>query len=226
MKKFVALHFLPGAAGNFISRCINLLENTYVWGNAHSLTLDEKLELFSYDNWGKDVDGSWIAFENKILGYDKFQPHWDIDQDGVAVFVMHPRDLAYIRTRTGQDDLGLNVYIDCREVLEWCLINASYKQSFQIMHWFKNAEIIENDNSVFKIKLKTIIESYEGFLTEFSRLAQFLERTIGPHEEAALHTLYNQWKTTWITGDRAVEYKQEMIKLLTTLLNSLNNKQQ
>ena len=224
MKKYVALHFLPGAGGNFISRCINLLENTYVWSNAHTLTLEKKLELFSYNDWKTDSDGNWIAFEHKLLHYNSSLPHRDIDKDGVAVFITHPQSLTWIGSKyAGIDDLALNVYIDCKEVLKWCIINASFKNSFQTVPWFNNAEIIENNDTIFKINLKTIIESYEGFFTEFSRLALYLDRTIGPLEEAALHTLYNQWKTTWIPDDRIVEAKQGMVEILTKLLNCLNN---
>lgn len=206
MKRFIALHFLPGAAGNFLSRCINLLDNTYVWCDSKKIptTLEEKLDLLTYKNATKYP--SWIEFEAAIQWYGVVQPHWDIGLNGNGVLIRHPSTVNNIKNSTGKDDTAVNIFIDHENNLDWVVLNGWHKYSFQTIKWFENSVELKNDLSVYKISLASIIDSYEKFLPEFIKLATFIDRTVTQDIEIALHTLYEEWQKTVFQGP---EFKEK-----------------
>ena len=201
MKRFIALHFLPGAAGNLLSRCINLLDHTYVWSNGKTVpnTLEEKLDLLTY----KDVIKypNWIAFEATVKAYNIAKPHWDIGPDGNGVFVMHPSSVDKIKKtlegwHENADAITVNIYIDHEDNLDWLILNGWHKYSYQTIHWFDHSIELKNDLSVYKFNLASIINGYNKFLPEFIKLAAFINRTVTKDIEIALHTLYKEWEKT------------------------------
>jgi hypothetical protein len=225
MKRFVALHFLPGSTGNFVSRCINLLDNTYVWAKDKKLpqTLEEKIKILSYDLYNDNPFKvlPWIMFETAIQPYNNFRSHWDIDEDGIAIFPMHPSGVDAIKMYSGPDDLPLNVYINPAENLDWCILNGFNKTSYQTISWFLKAELLENDKSVYKINLTEIINGPERFLSEFTKLANFLNRTIDNEITVALTMLYNQWYPTTLQGIALENYRADAIKIFKKILDCI-----
>jgi len=200
MQRFIALHFLPGAAGNFLSRCINLLDDTYVWASNNKVpsTLEEKLELLTYKNAANSA--LWTDFENLIVSYYRVQSHWNIGPNSNALFVMHPKSVNDIKKLTGKDATSINIYINSKNNLDWCILNGWHKHSVQSIEWWLNSESLAEDPSVYMINLSDIINGYEKFLPEFTKLAAYLDRTITNDIEIALHTLYNEWLVTIFQG--------------------------
>jgi len=203
VKRFIKLYYIPGAAGNFLSRCINLLDDTYVWCNGKSIpkSLDEKFDLLTY----KKVDdrNKWIEFEDKILSYDHIQPHWDIGPNSNAVELMHPTNENFHNITTiGKDDKLVKIYIDCTDHLDWVIINGWAKHGM-ITHftWSLMASKIEKDPSVYKVKLSNIVNGYEKFLLEFKALATMIDRILTPDIEIFLHKLYDEWTETTVRNN-------------------------
>ena len=53
MRTLIELYFQPGAAGNFFSRCLNLLDNAYCYasGTTIPVTIEEKFKLLSESDY-------------------------------------------------------------------------------------------------------------------------------------------------------------------------------
>ena len=227
MKRFIALHFLPGSAGNFLSRWINLLDNTYVWCDGKNIptTLKEKLDLLTYKNSSKYTD--WLKFERAIERYDVVQPHWDIGPDGNGVLIRHPSPVNNIKNSTGKDDTAVNIYIDHENNLDWVILNGWHKYSYETIEWFKNSFELKNDSSVYKINLDGIIGGYKKFLPEFTKLAAFIDRTVTQDIEIALHSLYKEWEKTMLQGSEYEERRADAAKIFKKIADDFErNKQQ
>lgn len=226
MTTYVALHFLPGAAGNFVSRCINLLDNTYVWAKDNNIpqTLEEKLSILSYRYYDTSLhkDMRWLEFENLIQSYETFRPHWDIGSTGLAIFPMHPKPIDAVNVYCGNDDTAVNVYIDPKDQIDWCILNAFKKNSFQTIEWFFNASLLEKDTSVYKINLSEIINGYERFMPEFIKLATFFGKPVSAEITNALYTLYNEWYPTTLRNDDLETYRSTAVEVLKKLLYHLD----
>jgi len=203
VKTFIKIYFLPGAGGNFLSRCINLLDDTYGWcdGKTVPKTLEEKYNLLTY----KKVEHgkNWWQFENLITNYQHIQPHWDIGPNSNALEIMHPTDDNFNNIITvGKNDRLVQVYIDCTNIWDWVILNGWKKGSFKTeFKWTLMGEEIQKNPSVYKFKLASMINSYEKFLPEFTKLAMFIDRKVTPAIEIALHKLYDEWYETTVHGD-------------------------
>ena len=75
----VFIYFLPGAAGNFLSRCLNLLDNFHCYVDpVHKvlpMTITEKMTLLSYESM-ENLDFSkrnWRNFERSIFHFSQFK---------------------------------------------------------------------------------------------------------------------------------------------------------
>lgn len=239
MKRFIALYYIPGAAGNFLSRCINLLDNAYVWASSDGIiptNLLDKLNLLSYNNAKKQrvPTGTntfkfhyWYDFENSISEYYNFKEHWNIESDGIAVFVYHPEfSIDHISSLIGPSDIGINILIDSTDELDWCILNGFRKESFQMIKWFQTEKKLHEDPSVYKIKLSNIIRGYDKFLEEFKKLLTILDRTLDTETELALQQLYNEWYTTTFPKENISaynQYKSDTIEILKDLVYKLEN---
>lgn len=228
MKRFVALHFLPGSCGNFISRCLNLLEKTYVWGKdgVVPITLEEKYKILTYNDRYKDmwseIERPWVAFEKLIQPYNTIIPSWAIGDDGTAVFIDHPKNAGEIKKIAGANDLAINLYIEPGDYMGWCLLNARQKTSFQLMIWFSKGEALSNDSSVYKINLAEIVNGFDRFLLEFGKLATFLDREVNKEAKVILNNLYEEWYPTTLQGADLEKYRRYQVKLLKKLLYHLD----
>ena len=80
----VFVYFLPGAAGNFLSRCLNLLDSFHCYVDpAHKVlpaTITEKMALLNYESM-ENLDFSkrnWRNFERSILHFSQFKKGTDL----------------------------------------------------------------------------------------------------------------------------------------------------
>jgi hypothetical protein len=227
LKRFIGLYFLPGAAGNFLSRCMNLLDNTYMWCNGKNIptTLEEKLDLLTYKDATKYP--TWLDFENTIKWYADIQPHWDIGPNGNGVSIRHPSPANTIKSLTGKDDTAVTIFIDHGNNLDWVILNGWHKYSTQSLKWFEHSFELQNDSSVYKVNLDCIINGYEKFLPEFTKLATFIDRTITQDIEIALHTLYQEWEKTIFQGPEYKEKRNRAAEIFRKIVDDFerNNQQ-
>jgi len=211
MKKFIFLEYVSGAAGNFLTRCLNLLDNAYCWDNSttalsYSHTLEEKLKFLGYQSvMNLKVDErNWVEWESELRDYTVFRKHHDIPNNSIAVLWAHP-DLQKDKFNNcyekfcGPEDKGFRFYIDPTNNLEWCMMNAHYKDSYISVDWHKEIEagkklLINPD--VHKVDLKKIVDGYDSFFSEFCRICSIIDHHLQNEEIEAIKILYNNWKLT------------------------------
>lgn len=220
---YVFVFFLPGAAGNFFGRSLNLLENFYSFGNKQTKelpeTLEEKIQLLSYGSVidKKFEERNWITFENDVVEYFHCRSHWDLPKNAYGVFKVHPGSpghlnsgMSKLKDLAGEDDRCYKFYIDSSEVFEWTFMNALYKNTPFDANWLIEAKKIQQDPTVNRINLKNIITSKEKFFEEFNKVCAIVGHDISPQERAAVGNLYDQWQRTTLKLEDIPAFKEKI----------------
>jgi hypothetical protein len=223
---FMFLYFLPGSAGNFLSRCIGLCNNVYTFVPKGTtilkhLTVEEKYDMFSYktiiDRELSDThEKDWIVFENKlvpivdIFSSDELR---DSSNNAVIIDAGHPNAdyTRYKHNRLSPDD-NMHVFlINISDSFEWMFYNALYKNSGFVLNYFRDYEIIKNFKNTKQIKLSSITDD-----TRFIKMYISLCKIIGIKEEDIHHEfvrrLYTEWQTTILTKKKMLDYNIPQLK--------------
>lgn len=215
MKKFVLILYWPGSAGNFLSRCINLLDNAYTFVSRNDLmtlpsTIEEKLSLLSYsDSLTLLSQQQWPRFEQLIVTYCFRRPHWDLPNNAIACFIAHPTDFDNFFSLIGKDDKQFVFYIDPHKCYEWAILNSLHKNSYYNYYNYESIEKYLQGLNVHKIDLNEIITSSNNFFTEFKKICDILEHVINADEEKAIKQLYKEWYTTTLKPEQFEEFKKQ-----------------
>ena len=199
--KYVSIAFLPGACGNFFSRCLNLLNNAhcYKMPDDIELTASNKLKILNYTSV---IDKSfntrnWPDFEfaNDWVEHDPTLP-----PDAVHIVIGHPVTDSYSHTNphdlAGRDDEVYKFYIDTGDHFEWAYMNALFKDSSLQANWFQNGQAMLRNPDVHKIQLKNFLSDWEDFKVEFIKTCTIIGRNPSIDELNAVKTLYGQWEQT------------------------------
>jgi len=213
----ITLYFIPGAAGNFFSRCLNLLENAYCFVDPNNprgpTTLTEKMNLLTYDKVKnrkfnghsyaqRNSEDDWVNFEDK-LSYYEINPDIELPNNSINISLAHPHP-NYLKLHE-RDTFFF--YIDSSDEFEWCLLNAFYKNSFvDIASLFYGKEL-KNNPAVHKISLSAIIKNKDSFIKEFKRVCNIFGYTLQEEEELSIILLYQQWKTTVLEHENFKDFK-------------------
>jgi hypothetical protein len=214
--KHVSFTFLPGTAGNFFSRCMNLVDGIYCWVDATRTipeSLDEKINMLGY---GEVVDmpfgqRNWVTFENKLVFYRNLYDVYSLPESACNIWIGHPTkpsgcvDLDAI---AGPDDESYNFYIDPGMHFEWMLMNSLYKNSYHTVEWFLNAEIVRKNTAVHKINLDSILGSWKDCFSEILTVCNIIGFSVSPVEEQAMEKLYSQWKNTILDSESIASFKE------------------
>jgi hypothetical protein len=232
MKRFVVLNFLPGSAGNFISRCLNLLTGFHVWQPRDSLMptgIDEKLDqlkytdVLNYPNQDRKYRLNWSRWEHHFVACCNEFNHTVKDSE-VGVIVEHPSNK--IARYIDKNDKLFVFCIDSTNMWNWMIVSAEIKESFQAINWFNEYKRMLEDPGIFKINLKNIVSSQETFVTEFTKICNIINHDLSVEELAAVVILYNQWKTTTPSDEIVRSKKAEMLALVDRwyheLIDNLN----
>jgi hypothetical protein len=234
MKKFIFLEFIPGAAGNFLTRCLNMLHHAYTWVDVADptvlpTTIEEKLKLFNYQSVidFKAKNRNWIVdFEDKLTDYTSHRAHWNIPDNSIAIMWSHPEECKFTNCYTmfvGQSDKGFRFCIDPTDNFEWCLINAHYKNSFISLENLECGKRLLLNPDVYKINLKKIVDGYDSFFSEFGRVCNIIGHELQDDEILAIKLLYNQWKETTLDYKNFDAYKKQIDKnYLSNILQNLD----
>jgi len=224
MRTLIELYFIPGAAGNFFSRCLNLLDNAYHWvpptATKFSFTLEEKRKMLSYDivkNRVYNIDNfnsaspqkDWIEFENQLRPFENPRKGTDysmLPNDAIAIWTGHPHP-NYMRL----DHLNrIFFYIDPTDAFEWAILNCLYKDSFFNMAYLLNANELKNNPVVNKISLAKIIQNRDSFIKEFCRVCAIFNRQVSELETKYILELYDDWITTTLPREKFQEFKDQI----------------
>jgi hypothetical protein len=216
--KYVFLFHLPGAAGNFVSRCLNLIDNAHCWVDQPSQLMPNdilgKLEVLSYSEVGdrsinRDI---WLGYKN-WLEWEKRHVtglnHGDLPADAyLSIDTQHPNYNFKRNDIAGKDDQQYVIYIDASDYFEWCTLNALYKNSFIGVAWLKHAQTMIADPDILKVSLRKIAQSKEGFLEEILKICRFIDHPLMPAERMAMLELHDQWYATQLHPEDFAAFKQ------------------
>lgn len=210
--KYVFVTFLPGAAGNFFARCLNLISRAYCFGYDNVLpeTLDQKLKILSYKSVVNRQLGSsnWVDFEIRLRPHYEIVEHYNLPPNSYSIWSGHL--LTQARTIAGPDDQIFNFYIDPGENFEWVCMNALYKNSIMASEWFINGKKLLDDPLTHKINLGAFLKDWPDFLTEFKQVTDIIGHTLINDEIQAIKILYEQWKTTILKHEDIQKFKNDI----------------
>lgn len=211
--KYIFLFFPPGAGGNFFSRCLNLLDNSYCWVDATTQVpiqdQQEKLKLLSYQSVSSldPQQRIWTQFEGQLRHYQNKQLP---DTAQVVIWPGHPDYKLLEKDLVGQDDQEYCFLIDASDNFEWCLLNSLYKNSFISVQWLETAEQMRQDSNIQKISLHSMVNSFEGFMKEFQTVCDTIGHALTRSEKEAIEILYHEWKTTILDYSQFANFKQRI----------------
>jgi hypothetical protein len=203
--KYISISFLPGSAGNFFSRCLNLLTGAYCYidknKNTIPNTIDEKLAILNYESVSNRSSNNknWVAFETQVVSYSTVVSHYRLPESSYSIWAAHPHTshgAVNLTKLAGPDDSCFRFYIDVGKHFEWACMNAFYKDSFLNPTWYINGNILLNDPTVYKINLGNFLKEWKEFQCEFKKVTDIIGHTVTTEELHAVEKLYHQWKTT------------------------------
>jgi hypothetical protein len=228
MKRFVVLNFLPGSAGNFVSRCLNLLTGFHVWKPRNSpmpTGINEKLDQLKYKNvlhfpnQDRKYRLNWTRWEHYFAECCNASGHTVADGE-VGVIVNHPSNNDVARY-LGKNDKLFVFCIDSTDMWDWMIVSAEIKDSFQAVNWFKENKRMLEDPDISKINLKNIVSGQETFVAEFKKICNIINHNLSEEELDAVVILYNQWKTTTPSDEIVQSKKAEMLVMVDCWYNEL-----
>jgi hypothetical protein len=203
--KYISISFLPGAAGNFFSRCLNILNGAHCFVDRNTRNMpdtpDEKLSVLGYESVTDKSFGQrdWIEFEKQAMPYSMIRDHFDLPPGAYSIWKGHPNHnygCVNLDDLAGDDDQKFRFYIDPGTHVEWCCMNAFYKNSFLDVKWFIHGQDLIQDPMVHKIQLHNFLTDWTDFGKEITAVCNIIGHTPNLNELQAIETLYHQWKTT------------------------------
>ena len=216
--KYVMITFLPGSAGNFFTRCLNLLSGGYCFIEKNSKklpsTIEEKLRMLNYNSVSNLSfnERNWVSFESSLDFYFSVQAHHDLPQNSYSIWLGHPDNstTSLLAELAGPDDKCYSFYIDPGKKFKWCLINALYKNSQIDVTYYVNAKKLMANDSVHKINFENFLQGWDYFLLEFQKVCNIIEHNILCQEVAAIKILYFQWQQTILNHDDIDAFKHQI----------------
>jgi len=192
---YIWVIFVPGAAGNFLSRCLQFAEDTVCFAdrtNGVPLSAEDKWSLLNYSSVIENqfAERNWKDFESQATPYR----NWDMDvNEQNRVWYSHPDKSVLEQGFVKNEDQQTVIYIDPGDQLEWCLLNALYKNSYITVDWLLQAgEIAKRADVIFP--LKNMFS--DNFVSHIKHLAEELNLTYTEAGIQCVNKLHAQWQTT------------------------------
>lgn len=221
----IFLYFVPGAAGNFFSRCLNLAsDDIYGWvyntGMATKLpkpklqlSLSEKFDLFTYTKTQSFRQNGWIEFEKELTFFHNVFKTFDvIPETAITLRAMHPNDLWLypVEGRQYSSDHVMGIYIDPTDCWEWVMLNAFKKDSIFNPDWLKLGKRMLDTPEIPKVGLKNILTSGQATVSEIQRIMDLLGKPFYDINKEHVKKLWEEWWTTTLKEKDFQSFKQEL----------------
>ena len=213
MIKHVFLFFIPGSAGNFVSRCLNLVdENCHCWATeeqaVRSLPMRQRQHLLCYTE--QKQYKKWTDFEHRLELHTRRFLLKDLPDNSVSIWPAHPDYAVLDRGIAGSDDQSFVFYIDPSDNMEWVVLNALYKDSFINRQWLEIGEKMRLDSEINKINLTSIIDSATMCCNEIQRICDLIGQPFSDQARSRIIDLWQQWRNTTLAKDRFVEFQKQI----------------
>lgn len=212
MINYVYVFFLPGAAGNFLSRCLSLAADRCVGqispvSASPYLSQDEKFQLFRYD---AARESNWIDFESRLIHYSFRFEHTELTPGSVSIWNMHPDYDFLHRNIAGPDDSKFVFYIDPSEAFEWCTLNALYKDSHIEKKWLLQGRQMLDDHDITKINLADIFLSCESCILLIEKICNTVHIDLASSHRQKIIELWHQWIDTTLKPAEFTKFKNSI----------------
>lgn len=212
MTNYVFLFFLPGGAGHFVARALNLVSDQHYClitdPDSLNLPLEQRHAMLGY----KAAQGckNWNEFEKQIRHYSDLVPYHNIPPDSYSIWLSHPNYDLLDRGIAGPDDQVFKFYIDPDQDLEWCLLNALYKDAHIARDWMAAGKIMRGDPDIHNISLSRIIHSADTFLDEILKVCDITGAGPAARNIELMLDLWHQWHATTLTKSRFDSFKNDI----------------
>lgn len=213
MINYVWIFFLPGSAGNFISRCVNLLsDRCYCWIDPNTqkldLSLEEKFNLFDYSR--SYNFSQWPKYEYSLNMYHEIMPHHQLPESSYSIWQAHPNYEYLSKGIAGIDDGEFVFYIDPREQFEWIMMNCLKKNSYFEYHNLVDGQRMLEDHAVHKLSISNIITSPETLLYEIQKISDVIGLPLQEASKNYITALWHQWYHTTLKHDQFETFKKKI----------------
>jgi hypothetical protein len=211
MINYVFVFFLPGAAGNFFSRCLSLAsDQSYGWIpsnlSAPGLSALEKFHAYSYSS-SKQFD-DWREFEVQLVKYHTVFDHWNLPADSISIWSDHPGYALVESDLVGIDDKQHLFYINPGDNFEWVILNSLYKNSTIDVKWLREGHLMSQDSNVNQINLANIIAGPDTLWLEIQKVYAILQKECNNKE--LITALWQQWNLTTLKPAQFEEFKRSI----------------
>jgi hypothetical protein len=211
MINYVFVFFLPGAAGNFFSRCLSLAsDQSYGWIPSNlsdpKVSALEKFHAYSYSS-SKQFD-DWREFEVQLVKYHAVFDHWNLPADSVSIWSDHPRYALAESGLAGIKDKQHLFYINPGDNFEWVILNSLYKNSTIDVKWLEEGHMMSQDPNVNQINLANIIAGPDTLWSEVEKVYAIIKHECSNKE--LVQALWKQWIYTTLKPEQFVEYKSSI----------------
>lgn len=207
MLKDINIVFTGGSGGNFLSRCLNLLNNFHCWGSRHQstvLNLEEKFKLFGYQDV-IDKERNWIQFETQSLQtLSKYQLNKQ-GAEGFFIRLFHVEKF----NKSKQPTTDYCFYINPFDNVDWCYANALYKNTPSSVEIIMLGKPLLNQKDIVVVNCHNMVQNTQSFLTEFKKITDTVEYQPSVDELQYVSQLYMQWKATTLPDHKVIEFLEK-----------------
>ena len=196
MVNYYWVTFIPGAGGNFFSRCLNFAEDSVCFAHPRlgiPTTAEQKFMILSYNSViGKAYhQRNWKTFESRVIPYRNSQ-HKILQTN--RIWYTHPDDSVLNQGFVQPNDNQVKIYIDPEDIADYCLLQALYKNSYIVVDWLKKGVEYQKDDNFKKFKFKDMLD--KGFVDKFMDFAHEIGLNYSTNGKHYVEKLHSQWLTT------------------------------
>lgn len=216
---YTYLNYLPGGCGNFLSRALNLIDNSHCWVDSTSNTLptsvDKKFDLFNYrsqhDRHLKDMPYNWVKFESSLKRYWLTRPHHSVPDGSLSIMPVHFTHDPSAQNIAGPDDKEKYVQITTSDpkVYEWMHMNALFKNCTLGAAWMELYASWHSRPDVLFVQLEDLFE-WDTFEPCYKNICDHLEINKERIHLDYVKTLHSQWVKTTLPMEKIPEYKKKI----------------
>ena len=209
MHKYVFINFLPGSAGNFLSRELQLtIKNSVCWTSENKIpptSSHDKFKMLSYLKYnGKD----WVDFEFQLA------QNFDIATISENTLIIKSSHGSTVEATKNSIYLGIddtfkliNITYDTKDQFRWIFLNGLYKDSNFDKDCFIAHITNKSDNSIFQFNVENFF-SWEKFKESFSLILDYLKINNEDRDWTFTENLYHEWWETTLKVDQFSEFEK------------------
>lgn len=207
----IYINFLPGSAGNFLSRALQLaIPKSCCWVDSNGNVLESESRKLLELSYKKNKVDNWIEFEESIVHFTEVE---NFQQPKEFVFI----DKGHLFKTTDIDltnSVLIQIDIKNKSMFEWTMLNCFYKQSKPTEQYFKIYQTNKiNNKDLIEIDLENFF-LWNTFKNEIEKILKIVNIDSAETNWKLVETLYTQWWETTLNYEDFDRYKNDLGWLL------------